>query len=81
MPFEFDFQTGTVKDTRKTFALGERFWKLNEDCVKNDFRSYINKYRTSSQKDASVEVCLNVLKGALLEATGGSCGWAKGLAR
>ena len=32
----------------------------------HDFRSYINKYRASSQKDTSVEGYWKALKGALL---------------
>ena len=38
----------------------------------------INWNRISNQKDASVEDYWNVLKGALLEVTGRSCGWTKG---
>ena len=54
------------KESKKT---RRKIWKLHEDSVKSDFRSYINQYRASSQKDASVEHYWNVLKGALVEAT------------
>ena len=38
---------------------------------------YINKYRTSNQKDAFVEGCWNVLNEDLLETTDRSCGLTK----
>ena len=45
--------------------------------VKSDFSSCISKYSGSVQNDASLEGNWNVLKGALLKATNGSCGWTK----
>ena len=41
-------------------------WKIDEDSVKSDFRSHINKHRANSQKDTSVEVYQNDSKRALL---------------
>ena len=41
-------------------------WKIDEDSVKSDFRSQINKHRANSQKDTSVEVYQNDSKRALL---------------
>ena len=45
--------------------------------VKSDFSSCISKYSGSVQNDAFLEGNWNVLKGALLKATNGSCGWTK----
>lgn len=76
-----DFKITKVKDTRRKFLHMRKIWKLHEDIIKNDFRPYINKYRASSQKDASVKGYWEVLKGASLEATNRSCGWIKDPAR
>ena len=54
--------------------------KLHEDSETSDFRSYIKKYRGSSQNIGTAEGSCNILRGALLEATGRSCGWTKGSA-
>ena len=52
-------------------------WKLHE----HENSSYIYQCRQSSQKDASVEGYWKDLKGTLLEAANGSCGWTKCPAR
>ena len=69
-----DIKIRKVKDTRRKFLPRRKIWKLHEDSVKSNFRSYINKYRASSPKDASVEAKWNALKRALLVATGKSFG-------
>ena len=73
-----DIKIRKVKDTRRKFLPRRKIWKLHEDSVKSDFRSYINKYRASSPKDASVEAKWNALKRALLVATDKSFGSKKG---
>ena len=64
-----DFKLTKVKNTRRKFAPRRKIWKLHEDSIKSDFRSYINQYRVSDQKDNSVEGYWDVLKVALLETT------------
>ena len=76
-----DFVIRRVKDTRRKSVPRRKTWKLHEGSVKNDFWSYINQYRASSQKDTSAEDFCNNLKRALLKATGRSFGWTKGPAR
>ena len=71
-PLVRDFKIRKVKE-----KIFRKIRKLHEDNVKNDFRSYIKKYRAGSQRVASVEGYRKVLKGALLEATDRSCGWTK----
>ena len=70
-----------VKDIRRKFSFRRKIQKLHEDSAKSDFRSYISKYRASSQKDASVEGYWNALKGDLSKATHRCCGWKKGPVR
>ena len=69
-PLVRDFKFRKVKE-----KVCRKIWKLHEDNVKNNFRSYIKKCRASGQKVASVKVYRKVLKGALLEATDRSCDW------
>ena len=57
--------------------LTRKIGKSHVEDLKKNFRSYISMYRASSQKNASVELYQNVLKGVLLEATDTSCGWTK----
>ena len=76
-----DCQIRKVKDTRRKFVPTRKIWKLHEDSVKSDFKSYSNKYRASNQKEAFVDVYWNVLKGAFLRATDRNCGWLKAPAR
>ena len=47
-PLVCDFKKRKVKDTRNKSATSRKIWKLHEKSVKNDFGSYINKYRASS---------------------------------
>ena len=75
------FKISKVKDTRRKFAPRRKIQKLNEDIAESDLKSIINKYIAVSQIDASVECHWNVLKGTLLESTGKSYRWTKGLAR
>ena len=74
-PLILDFKIGKVNDSNRKFVSRRNIWKLCEDSVSCDFRSYIN-----SQKDASVEGYWNSLKGALLEAVDRSYGWTRRLA-
>ena len=64
-----DFKIRKVKDIRRKFVPRGKKWKLHEDSIKSDFRSYINKYGENSQKHAPVGDYWKVLKGALIEAT------------
>ena len=64
-----DFKLTKVKNTRRKFVPTRKIWKLHEDSIKSDFRSYINHYRVSDQKDNSVKGYWDVLKVALLETT------------
>ena len=61
-PLLCGFKISKIKDSRRKFLPRRKIWKLHEDRVKSDFRSYINQYRVRSQKDASVEGYRNVLK-------------------
>ena len=63
-----DFKIRKVKDTRRKSVPRKNMWKLHED-------------RAGSQKDAFVESCYSILKGALPEATNRSSGLAKGTPR
>ena len=63
-----DFKIRKVKDTRRKSVPRKNMWKLHED-------------RAGSQKDAFVESCYSILKGALLEATNRNSGLAKGTPR
>ena len=54
-PLACDFMIRNIKDTSRNNAPRRKIWKLHEDSVKRDFSSCINKYRQSSQEDASVE--------------------------
>ena len=76
-----DFKIRKVKDSKRRFVFRRKIWKLHEDNVHSDFKSYIIKYIASSQKDASDEDYWSILKGVLQEATDRSYGWAKGPAR
>ena len=76
-----EFKISKVKDTRRKFAPRKKIQKLNENIVKNDLKSLINKYIAISQIDASVECHWNILKGFLLETTDRIYRWTKGLAR
>ena len=80
-PFISDFIIRKVKDTIRKIFPYINYIKLQKDNLKIDFKSYINKYGDNSQEGGFVEGYWNILKGALLEATSRSCGWAKGLAR
>lgn len=73
--------TGKVKDTRRKFTPRRKIWKLQSSSVISDFSSYIDKYRESSKKDASVERYWNLLIGALLEVRDRTCGLTKSSAR
>ena len=63
-----DFKIRKVKDTRRKSVPRKNMWKLHED-------------RAGSQKDAFVESCYSILKGALPEATNRNSGLAKGTPR
>ena len=54
-PLVCDFKIRKVKDTRRKSAPRRKIWKVHEDNVKSDCRSYIKQYIASSQKHASVE--------------------------
>ena len=73
-----DFKINKVKDTRRKFVPRRKIWNIHEDRVKRDFRSYISKYRASSQKDNSAEGNWGVLKVAFIDDTGRTCGWTEG---
>ena len=62
-PFVCDFKIREVKDTRRKIVPRGKIWKLHEDSLMRDLKSYINRYRASNQKDASVEGYWEVLKG------------------
>ena len=79
-----DCQIRKIKDTRRKFVPTRKIWKLHEDSIKSDFKSYSNKYRASNQKEAFVDVYWsfkNVLKGAFPRATDRNSGWLKDPAR
>ena len=48
-----------------------KIWKLHEDLMKTEFSK---KEKMNSQKNATIEIYWNVLRGDLLEITGRSCG-------
>ena len=54
-PLVCEFKIRKVKDPRRKFVPRRMIWKLHIGSLKNNFRSNMNRYRASSQKDASVE--------------------------
>ena len=49
------FQARESERHQEKFVSRRKWWKRHEDSEKSHFRSHINKYWTSSQKDDSVE--------------------------
>ena len=43
-----------------------KIWKLHENNVKSEFSSYVNKYKQSTQEDASIQSYWDILKRDLL---------------
>ena len=74
-PLVCDFKIKKVKHTWRKFWTHEKRGNYMKTSVKSDLQS--KQYGASSQKIASVESYWKVLKGALLEASGRTCGWTK----
>ena len=56
------------------FVHRRETWKLHKDNVKSDFRSYLHQQVQGKQSKCYE----NILKKALIEVIGRSCGWTKG---
>ena len=60
-PVSCDYKMRKVTGNRRMFLPRRKIWKLLENGVKSDFRSYINNYGASSQEDTSVKVSGSIL--------------------